>query len=552
MAVVLVLASACMPRTNRVAGAPDNLVATGDIATIGLSWSASIGATGYNVKRSTTSGGPYVQLASTGDVQFVDTSVAAGSIYFYVVSALAPDGESADSQPAFASLVSVPSAPAGLSATAGDGQVSLSWSPSDGADTYRVQRSTVSGGPYTLVTTTPETAYVDGSLTNGTTYHYVVSAVNRAGESTNSQQASAVPDVQNPPPTTFGTWTNVTPAGVDLTSPMCSNFGASSIQVDRSNPSHLYTLFHCQGVWKSTDYGVTWTGPLNTGTNGATFGDCSGGLTVAGNGAGTAPTIYASCIRGGGAGFWRSVDGGVNWTRHTVTPTTRQDYVPPVVDPYDKNHLLMAAHEFDSVVESEDGGVTWAAVPLVPGMLQGGRSSYVFFLDNGNATATRGTWLWMGEQAGGAHGTWRTTNSGNDWVRVDSNEASFGAAQIYQPDTSGVVYMAGVYSGHGWGVLRSRDFGQTWTRTGPEGVKSVVFGTSKNVYAMYGAPIGAGGVLNPAFQVAAQPGTGTWVSPVVPASLVQGPAQVAVTHDGTNSILVGAMWNGGVWRYVEP
>jgi hypothetical protein len=34
--------------------------------------------------------------------------------------------------------------------------------------------------------------------------------------------------------------------------------------------------------------------------------------------------------------------------------------------------------------------------------------------------------------------------------------------------------------------------------------------------------------------------------------LVQGPAQVAVLNDGTHNILVGAMWNSGVWRYVEP
>jgi hypothetical protein len=79
-----------------------------------------------------------------------------------------------------------------------------------------------------------------------------------------------------------------------------------------------------------------------------------------------------------------------------------------------------------------------------------------------------------------------------------------------------------------------------------------VFGTSKNVYAMFGYPVGPGGTTDPSMQTAAQPGTGSWVQPGTPSSLVQGPAQVAVLNDGTHNILVGAMWNSGVWRYVEP
>jgi predicted phage tail protein len=40
---------------------------------------------------------------------------------------------------------------------------------------------------------TAATAYTDGAASNGTTYHYVVSASNAAGESANSNQASATP-----------------------------------------------------------------------------------------------------------------------------------------------------------------------------------------------------------------------------------------------------------------------------------------------------------------------------------------------------------------------
>lgn len=86
-----------------------------------------------------------------------------------------------------------PSAPTGLSATAGNQQVSLTWAASSGATSYNVKRATASGGPYTQVANVTVTNDTDGSLTNGTTYYYVISAVNAAGESANSGQASATP-----------------------------------------------------------------------------------------------------------------------------------------------------------------------------------------------------------------------------------------------------------------------------------------------------------------------------------------------------------------------
>ncbi|MEW9699760.1 glycoside hydrolase family 6 protein [Paenibacillus sp. SI8] len=88
----------------------------------------------------------------------------------------------------------VPAAPAGLTATAGNAQVALSWSASSGAASYTVKRAATTGGPYTNVATgVTATSYADTGLTNGTTYYYVVSAVNSAGASANSAQVSATP-----------------------------------------------------------------------------------------------------------------------------------------------------------------------------------------------------------------------------------------------------------------------------------------------------------------------------------------------------------------------
>ena len=88
---------------------------------------------------------------------------------------------------------SAPSAPTGLTATGGNQQVSLAWVASSAATTYHVKRATASGGPYAQVAAPTTTSDTDPSLTNGTKYYYVVSALNTYGESANSSEASATP-----------------------------------------------------------------------------------------------------------------------------------------------------------------------------------------------------------------------------------------------------------------------------------------------------------------------------------------------------------------------
>ncbi len=84
--------------------APAGLSATAvSSSQINLSWSAASGATSYNVKRSTTSGGPYttVQTGVTG-TSFNNTGLNASTTYYYVVSAVNAGGESANSAQASA------------------------------------------------------------------------------------------------------------------------------------------------------------------------------------------------------------------------------------------------------------------------------------------------------------------------------------------------------------------------------------------------------------------------------------------------------------------
>src|SRR5208282_5345033 len=83
--------------------------------------------------------------------------------------------------------------PTGVSATAGNVQVVLSWSPAAGATSYNVQSSTNEGGPYTSIATPTITSYTNTGLANGTTYYYVVSATAGSNVSSNSLEVSATP-----------------------------------------------------------------------------------------------------------------------------------------------------------------------------------------------------------------------------------------------------------------------------------------------------------------------------------------------------------------------
>ena len=91
-------------------------------------------------------------------------------------------------------LAAPPAAPSDLTATAGNAQVALSWSAISGAGGYSVKRAPSSGGPFaTVVTGLNSPAFTDTGLTNGTTYHYVVTAHVGVAESARSTAVPATP-----------------------------------------------------------------------------------------------------------------------------------------------------------------------------------------------------------------------------------------------------------------------------------------------------------------------------------------------------------------------
>ena len=93
---------------------------------------------------------------------------------------------------------SPPATPTGLTATAGYERVTLTFTGTSDATGYNVYRGTTLGGedlttPINGPTPLSGTRYVDLNVTDGTTYYYVVEAVNGSGSSVPSNEAQATP-----------------------------------------------------------------------------------------------------------------------------------------------------------------------------------------------------------------------------------------------------------------------------------------------------------------------------------------------------------------------
>ena len=225
-------------------GAPVRLTAAAGNAQVTLSWTApasdgGLPVTGYHLYAGTTAdfSGQSSIATLTGTVVTV-TGLANGTTYYFKVAAVsrAGEGPGADAE---AVPLTTPGAPAGLTATPGDSQATLSWAApaSDGGapiSEYIVYQGTgpggetsapVSGSPVTATSTT-----VTGLL-KGTTYYFEVVAVNAAGQSPLSAEASAaLPPVTPSSPSSSGSSSSgpVTPSGLASSATTPSSTGSES------------------------------------------------------------------------------------------------------------------------------------------------------------------------------------------------------------------------------------------------------------------------------------------------------------------------------------
>ncbi|MCR4434250.1 MAG: cellulose binding domain-containing protein [Clostridiales bacterium] len=164
---------------------------------------------------------------------YVDWKKTTGYINNVLMWGTEPDGTEAPTVP-------VPDKPLNLTAVPGDTSVSLTWSPSFGAQTYTVKRSTTKGGPYTACGGLLDTTYTDTGLTNGVTYYYVVSASSAGGESANSSEVSVMPTSNKIKIMTY----SMDPSeNVDVikTGVRIENTGLNPIDLSRITANYYYT-----------------------------------------------------------------------------------------------------------------------------------------------------------------------------------------------------------------------------------------------------------------------------------------------------------------------
>jgi fibronectin type 3 domain-containing protein len=181
--------------------APTSPVALAGTLQATLSWTAAAGATGYNVKRSATSGSGYTTLGSSPTASaspYLDIGLSGSQTYYYVVSSIdtVATCESASSPQVTATPtgICVPPAAPVVTATPNNGTVTLTWPAVATATSYSIARSQTTGTGYATVgTVTTGSTFTDGNVVNGTTYYYVVTASNGSCSSGNSIEASASP-----------------------------------------------------------------------------------------------------------------------------------------------------------------------------------------------------------------------------------------------------------------------------------------------------------------------------------------------------------------------
>lgn len=181
---------------------------TGD-GTVTLSWPLIPYATSYNVYYSNSEGpvpgqdpetASWVGCAPSTCTQLANfpnggsvTDLPGGATYWFVVTSVDGMGESTASYPAVSATLAlpVPAAPTGVTATAGTGQVTLTFSASTYATSYNAYYSQGQN----VTTSTELVNFSSGEavtgLTSGDTYSFIVTAVDATGESPPSTVVSA-------------------------------------------------------------------------------------------------------------------------------------------------------------------------------------------------------------------------------------------------------------------------------------------------------------------------------------------------------------------------
>ncbi|MCR4317565.1 MAG: fibronectin type III domain-containing protein [Planctomycetes bacterium] len=188
--------------------APQGLTVTSAGSTNIITWAPVAGVTYdlyWNTRSGVVPGDAGVTRIAGIATGYSHTSLTNGVTYYYVLVGRNPFGSSLPSNEVSMTAggsgtgtgggTPPPTSPTNVVATAGDAQITITWTSVAGATGYKIYFATATGVTKTTGTqiTGATSPYVHTGLTNGTTYFYVVTAINSGGESPESTEVSATP-----------------------------------------------------------------------------------------------------------------------------------------------------------------------------------------------------------------------------------------------------------------------------------------------------------------------------------------------------------------------
>ena len=181
-------------KTLNVPQAPVIISANEGDESVDITWTEVPGSTGYKIFSSTTSG-DYTDPPATvaGYVYgYEDTGLTNGQTYYYIVKAVKDGVDSPSSYQVSAAPGTVPDVPENVKATAGNGQVTVSFTePADNGG-RPINKYIAASSPGNVTAEGTGTVITVTGLTNGITYTFTVQAVNRFGSSQASTASNAV------------------------------------------------------------------------------------------------------------------------------------------------------------------------------------------------------------------------------------------------------------------------------------------------------------------------------------------------------------------------
>ena len=253
-----------------IPAAPAGLTATPGDGQVTLAWTDPNNSSITKWQYSKDNGATWTDICETGSdsgcpsvTTTTVTNLTNGTSYTFKIRAVNQSGNGLQAV-AVARPLAVPAKPTGLTATAGDGQVTLNWTDPGNATITKWQYKQ-DAGQWTDIcetainTNCPATKShtVDG-LTNGTAYGFRIRAVNSSGPGTQSDEASATPNAPPGKPTGLTAVTSGTQATLTWTAPAGSTVTSYQYRLKQKNGEY--------GAWTDVP-GSTGTTTTYTVTN---------------------------------------------------------------------------------------------------------------------------------------------------------------------------------------------------------------------------------------------------------------------------------------------